>query len=133
MNYMTYMTPIERKRFREGIAAAKISFFRIGKCKLCGEDVYKDFDYCSIKCAQKAKELGMEQQGFVGLVARFLGKKVVVETRDGVYLRGKLTSIETLVLKVNHSATTVPVALRLDDDSEKVIELTRISEITCEA
>jgi len=127
---MIFMSLAERKRFREGMGSGRISFFRLAECQRCGGEVYKDFQYCSEKCYKQAKELGMEEdKGFVALVARLLGKNISVETRDGVYLTGRLSSIETLIVRVNSVVSTIPVSLRLDDDSEKVIELTRISEV----
>lgn len=126
---LEYMSLSERKRFDEAKEAGGISFFRIGSCAMCGSDVYKGVRFCSPLCFKTAKEIGMDDKTFVELVAKLLNKSIRVETKDGVYLQGKLTLVEVQTIIVDGVRAIIQTALKLDDDSEKVVELTRIVNI----
>lgn len=58
-----------------------------------------------------------------------MGKKVKIETRDGVYLDGTLTGINVFTFEMDKRNVRVPIELLLDNDPEKVVEVTRIVRV----
>jgi len=58
-----------------------------------------------------------------------MGKSVKIETRDGVYLKGKLTGVEHYAFVMDKRNIKVPTILKLDNDPEKVVEISRIVKV----
>lgn len=58
-----------------------------------------------------------------------IGKQVKIETRDGVYLDGVLTGLESYRFEMDRRPVRVPTQLRLDDDPEKSVDVVRIVRV----
>ena len=63
-------------------------------------------------------------------IARLINTEVNLETRDGIYLQGKLTLVEMLHLNIDGKEVMLPSTIVLDNDSEKKIEISRILKLT---
>jgi len=63
-------------------------------------------------------------------IARLINTEVDLETRDGIYLQGKLTRVEMYKLGIDGKEVMLPSAVVLDNDNEKKIEISRILKLT---
>ena len=62
-------------------------------------------------------------------ISKLLGEKIQVETLDGMYLDGKLSKVQIKGIIIEGELVRVPLSLELDNDSEKVIDVSRLKEI----
>jgi len=58
-----------------------------------------------------------------------LGAEVKIETKDGIYLEGKLTSIDSTSFELDKELVSNVVALQLDNDPEKVVDVCRLVKV----
>lgn len=58
-----------------------------------------------------------------------MGKKVRIETKDGCYLDGVLTGTNVFKFEMDKRNVRVPIEFLLDNDPEKIVEVTRIVRV----
>lgn len=63
-------------------------------------------------------------------IARLINTQVNLETRDGIYLQGKLTMVEMYKINIDGKEVMLPSSIILDGDNEKKIEISRILKLT---
>lgn len=125
-----FMLPVDLRRFREHRAVGQITFFRVAICPVCkGEMAKNHARYCSKRCFLLAKEIGMDGKRWDEAMAELFGKKIQIETTDGMYLSGKLTQIGTTPLDVGGETVQLPDFLELDADAEKRVNIERLKAI----
>lgn len=57
------------------------------------------------------------------------GKRLVIGTTDGCYIRGILTQVEYAEFLINNKTTKYPIAIVLDNDPEKGVEVLRLGTV----
>lgn len=58
-----------------------------------------------------------------------MGKRVKIETKDGIYMDGVLTGMNQFKFEMDKRNVRVPIELVLDNDPEKVVEVTRLVRV----
>ena len=58
-----------------------------------------------------------------------IGSTVRIETRDGIYLEGVLTGVETVSFVMNGEAVEMPTCLTLDNDPGKGVDIPRLATV----
>lgn len=58
-----------------------------------------------------------------------MGKQVRIETKDGIYMDGVLTGMNQFKFEMDKRNVRVPTELILDNDPEKVVEVTRLVRV----
>ena len=126
------MQPADLKLLRSMRESGSISFFRISNCIVCKTEILKGTLFCSTKCHNIGKELGMTNEGkkWDEAIAQLIGHPAKVETLDGVYLEGKLTKVEAREIEINGCRVLLPVSIQMDNDQEKVVDMSRLKKIT---
>ena len=129
--WKAYLDGHEKRLLHDMRDGGKMSFYRLAPCRRCGDDTRKDVPYCSKRCYLIAKELKMGEGKFWDEeIAKLIGKKVQVETLDGIYLNGKLSTVRIREVSISNTNVPLPIELELDGDSEKVIDVSRLKKIT---
>jgi len=124
------MSGHENKLMRLQRDSGALSFYRVNPCKRCGKDTLKDVPFCSRHCYEISRELKMgEGKHWDEAIAMYIGKKVEVETEDGMYLTGKLSKVHVRNVEVGEFFVTLPESLELDYDSEKVVDIERLRRL----
>jgi len=129
---LEFMTPAEFTLFERMRKQGELTFFRIGLCELCRAEIPKSKRYCSETCYHFCKEDEMLGWSWRIDLTNLMGKRVKIETKDGVYLSGKLTGLDTTEFLLDERTVKTPVAFRLDDDPEKVVDAARIIRVDLE-
>lgn len=62
-------------------------------------------------------------------IEMMVGSLVKLQTKDGIYMKGRLTGFETYCFKANGINQHVLSVVVLDNDPEKKIEATRLETI----
>lgn len=57
------------------------------------------------------------------------GKTVKVETKDGIYLSGVLSGEERSFFEMDDTIVSSIITLELDNDKEKVVDVSRIKKL----
>jgi len=57
------------------------------------------------------------------------GKKIKVETKDGVYLEGVLSGVEKVLFEFDGVLVGNLHSLEMDNDREKVVDVSRIKKV----
>lgn len=127
---MLYLSPEKKKILHDARDAGAISMFRVRPCIVCQDDTWKDLRYCSKPCYTIGKELGMENdKSWDYVIAKFINHLVDVETHDGMYLKGRLTKVDTITVNIGQYEVHLPVSIELDEDREKLIDISRLKII----
>lgn len=119
---LDYMTPAELQYFRNMREIGDITFFRCALCETCGTEILKGKRFCSKPC----KEKKMSEWKWTIDVKAMFGKEVKVETKDGMYLGGRLTNLITELIRFCGKEVEVPIVLELDGDPEKRVDVSRL-------
>ena len=107
-----FMKRGELAELRQMREAGVVSFFRVAACQQCGTEVIKGKRFCRAQCAEAhAQEVEMFDN-LNGLVNR----KVKIETSDGCYRSGVLSSVIWHQVTVGDGKLSVPSAIRLDNE-----------------
>lgn len=108
----TYQTLGERLRFLRLRGTGAVSFFRCGYCAACGREIPQGVDFCGLYCSEFLEMSELFWKGLEDLI----GKRIQVETKDGGYRHGVLTSIQWAEVNVDGRALRTPAGIGLDNE-----------------
>ena len=114
-----FMSRAEQVAFETMRNNGRISFFRIGSCKVCKAEVPKGKLYCSEDC--------MNNNSIEAVVAKLIDKNVDLETKDGSRRSGKLTGVTWNSLNVDGVEVRWPKGVVMNGDKNDEIPWTRLS------
>lgn len=125
---LDYMTTGELRLFRTMREANSISFYRTTTCLYCGTEILKGKTYCSRECKKK-KEKQMSNWYWDIDISNLYKKNAKIETKDGIYLEGYISDLVTEAFVLDGVSVDIPVAIELDDDQEKRVDVCRIKTV----
>jgi hypothetical protein len=127
---LEYQTKAERDTFAALRRSGRLSFFRVGMCEICGNEVIKGKKFCSAECYRKRKGHRMNDEWTWDIdLEPLVGCHAHLETMDGIRREGRISAVRTKSLVIDGEEVTFPASFELNGDPMDEVDLDRLVRV----